>query len=110
MWTSGGKLNVEKCYYYAFEPKLNYTTQKIGYKRLYMPEELLLYNHKNGVNQHVTSFPPSTARLTLGVFLSPTGDVRTQMNHTTIKAKEFLGKIKKMHLCLKKPNGLQLIP
>jgi hypothetical protein len=28
------------------------------------------------------------------VFLSPNGDGKTQMNHTTFKAKEILGKIK----------------
>jgi hypothetical protein len=27
LWTSGGKLNLKKCFYYAFHPKVNYKKQ-----------------------------------------------------------------------------------
>jgi hypothetical protein len=46
-----------------------------------------------GEFQQLKELPPTTARCTLGVLLSPNGDGRTQINRTLMKAKEFLGKL-----------------
>jgi hypothetical protein len=77
------------------EPKINYTTKKTNYKRICMPHELTVHNHETGVNQSLASFPPTSVQRTLGVFISPNGDGRTQINHTILKAKELLGKMRK---------------
>ena len=39
MWTSGGNLNVGKCFCYSFEPKLNHKTQRLQYKKTSLSQQ-----------------------------------------------------------------------
>jgi len=92
LWTSGGNLNVNKCFCYAFWSKLNYSTGSIKYLKVALPDALTLHNHETGPTQSLRELSPNDARRTLGVFLSPSGDGRTQLKQTLLKAKEFHGK------------------
>lgn len=94
LWTSGGHLNVDKCFCYIFQPTLNHKTWNIKYVKLKLPYDLTIYNHKKGTNQKLLKLSPHTARRALGVFLSPYGNGSTQLQQTLLKAKEFQGKFR----------------
>jgi len=63
MWTSGGNLNVGKCFCYAFKPQLNYSTQRIKCKKITIPRALTLFNLGAGDTQCLLELPPTTLLL-----------------------------------------------
>jgi hypothetical protein len=94
MWISGGALNLNKCYYFAFAPVINCKKRKTQCTDLPTPHPLVITNRADNSKHHIERVSPSVSRRTLGVLLSPDGDGRNQLRLCLSRAKEFLGKFK----------------
>jgi hypothetical protein len=90
----GGALNLNKCYYFAFAPVINYKKRKTQCTDLPMPHPLVITNCADNSRHHIERVSPSVSRRTLGVLLSPDRDERDQLRLCLSRAKEFLGKFK----------------
>jgi hypothetical protein len=82
LWLSGGQLNSNKCYFYAFCPYINYKTNKIMYTDIPMPSEVTIMNRASGKPLTIPNVPSGQARRTLGVILSSKGAHTAQLKHT----------------------------
>jgi len=89
---SGGNINSSKCFYYALHPKLNCKTNTISHNNIQLPAPILMHNQELNQYQPIPQIPPSIAKRTLGVLLSPDGSGKTQINHSLRKTQEFYGK------------------
>jgi len=91
MWISGGQLNLDKFFYYAFNHTMDYKSNSIKCSTLQLNDEITIKNRD--LSTHIlTGVPPNEARRTLGVMLSPDGNGDTQIKITLKKAKEYFGK------------------
>ena len=72
---------------------MNLKKNTITYKPLPLPMPIMINDHHNNSSYPLKHVPPTVARRTLGVFFAPDGSSSTQMNHTVLKAKEFMGKL-----------------
>jgi hypothetical protein len=93
LWTSGGNLNLNKCYYYAFSFTINYNKNKITMKDLPMDKPILIRNPANNMHTPLEYVPPSICHRTLGVSLSPDGNGNAQLKHCLHRAKELQEKL-----------------
>jgi hypothetical protein len=89
---SGGDLNMEKCYSYAFRPYMDYKSNSVKYTTISSMDRIQI-TRSDGKGHHVIDIvPPNNARHTLGVLLSPDGNGDTQLRHSVSKGKELFGK------------------
>jgi hypothetical protein len=94
LWTSGGGLNLSKCFFYAFQPYYNYKKHCTSYKKLSETTQISVTNPADNTHQQLLSLSPSDARRTLGVILALDGNGKSQMMSSLSKAREFFGKFK----------------
>lgn len=90
----GGKLNLQKCFYYAFKARINYKNNSITYSKLDPEHTFTVTDHWTGTRHPIQSLHPSDSQRTLGVILSPDGNGSAQLKHSYGKAKEFYAKYK----------------
>jgi hypothetical protein len=96
IWLSGGNLNSKKCFYYSFQPTINFNKNSIVYKPLQLSQPITMKKYAND-----THVPPCTACRTLGIFISSDGSASAQMKQTIQKAKGLYGKISNSSLSVK---------
>jgi hypothetical protein len=89
---SGGQPNLNKCFFYAFTPSINYKMNRITYSKTLLDNDIKVKNRSDGSVHTLQGLSPNKARHTLRVYLSPDGDGSTQIQVSTKKAKENLGK------------------
>jgi hypothetical protein len=89
LWTSGGNLNLGKCFYYAFHPYVDFKTNSIKYKNISYGTYIKIFNQADRKFHHVQDLLPNNARRMLGVILAPDSDSASQMKSTILKAKEL---------------------
>jgi len=92
MWMSGGNLNLGKCFFYAFQPSINYKSNTICYYKIPSDSGISITNPAIGADVVLQSLNPDDSCHTLGVILSPDGQGKTHLKITLNKAKEFYGK------------------
>jgi len=98
LFMSGGDLNLEKCYSYAFRPYMDYKSNTVKYTNISSTNQIQI-TRSDGKGRHIIDIvPPTSARRTLGVLLSPDGNGNTQLRQSVSKGKEFLGKFKNSSL------------
>jgi hypothetical protein len=92
LWVSGGYLNLNKCYYYAFSPSINYKSNKIQYSTLDFDQGITIQHPLTGSSQCIPGVLPQDSKRTLGVVISPDGNGSKQLQLLINKARENLGK------------------
>jgi hypothetical protein len=71
MWVSSGDLNSSKCFYYAFEPQLNFNDNKITYKEISLPSNIHIF-HPSTKNSHpMQQNSPNNSQTHLGCMAKP---------------------------------------
>ena len=104
LFMSGGDLNLEKCYSYAFRPYMDYKSNMVKYTNISSTNQIQI-TRSDGKGRHIIDIvPPTSSRCTLGVLLSPDGNGNTQLHQSVSKGKEFLGKFKNSSLS-QRENG-----
>jgi len=98
LWVSGGNLNLGKCYYYAFQPRLNYKKNKIIYEDLDKDSSIVVMNPADNHTHEIRRTHPSIAQRTLGAKIALNGDGSQQLQHTLRLTREFFGKFKSSNL------------
>jgi hypothetical protein len=78
MWMSGGNLNLEKCFFYAFQPSINFKSNTIQYSKISSESGISITNAANGDIITLHSLSPNDSHRTLGAFLSPDGSGKSQ--------------------------------
>ena len=92
LWVSGGLLDLDKCYFYAFPPSINYKTNKINYRALDFGQGIKVQNPNTGSQNCILGVSPQDSKCTLGVVLSPDGNGYRQLQILITKATKILGK------------------
>jgi hypothetical protein len=92
LWISGGYLNLDKCFYYTFQPSINYKTNEVVCEPFTTSKKCTIVNPATNSLSRLQNLPPSEARCTLGAIIDPTGNGTPQISHTISKAKDFFGK------------------
>lgn len=110
LWVSGGNLNLGKCYYYAFQPIVDFKRNTITCKNLDSQSPISITNPATGRPHSICRTPPTTAQRALGAIIAPSGDGTQQLLHSLQCARELFGKFKASKLPNIKQNGLQLLP
>ena len=78
LWTSGGKLQLSKCFYFAFKP--NYKTNQVSYIKFTTDVETYTIKNPTDNSRHtLTGLLPDDARRTLGAVISPLGNSIRQL-------------------------------
>ena len=97
-WASGGLLNYEKCFWYLLQFKWD------GWRARYvtkadMPDTLTV-PRANTPSQHITipRFEPSEAQRTLGVYIAPDGNCKTQMAVLLEKMQDWITRLSRASL------------
>jgi len=78
MWMSGGNLNLEKCFFYAFQPSINFKSNTIQHSKISSESGISITNAANGDIITLHSLSPNDSHRTLGAFLSPDGSGKSQ--------------------------------
>jgi hypothetical protein len=75
---SGGQLNTGKCYYYAFQNKINYKNNKIICSDLKFNTPISI-NYNDTCTTEIPQIKSSKGRRTLGAIISPNGSSKAQL-------------------------------
>lgn len=99
LWTSGGKLNATKCFFYFIYPRIDYPTRKHKYYTTNShPGKICIPHPSSGGDQELPRFEPHQAKRTLGVHLAPNGSSTEQIKITLQKIRTYKGKITNCNL------------
>jgi len=92
LWISGGQLYLNKCFYYAFQPVIDFKSNSTKCSKLSLDSDIKVKNTLDGSSHTFLGLSPNEARRSLGVMFSPDGDGATQIRVSTMKVKEYFGK------------------
>jgi hypothetical protein len=93
IWISGGKLNMDKCFYYFLQPKYNFNTNSIKYLPIHKtPGDITINNPSTSTPQMINRIEPHVAKRTLGVLLAPDGNSREQLKKSHEMAHAYLNR------------------
>jgi hypothetical protein len=90
---SGGQLNTGKCYYYAFQNKINYKTNEVICSDIKVKTPISI-NNNDAKTTNIPQIKSSGGHCTLGAIRSPNGSNKGQLRFSLQRAKEFRGKLK----------------
>ncbi len=91
-WTSGGQINLGKCYYYSFRHKVNYKTNKTQCLNAPLSSPITISPKKIWTHT-LANVDSSEGRHTLGAIIALDSDGRHQLHVSLLKAKELRGKL-----------------
>jgi hypothetical protein len=93
LWISGGKLNMDKCFYYWIQPEFSYGNNRIQYASTSKPPgEIQLIDPATKTPVAITRVEPNIARRTLGVMLATDGNCKLRSRHVNPKPHSLLEK------------------
>jgi len=101
LWLSDGQLNSQKCYYFAFQPYINFKNNKNMHRNLPMQKDVDIINRATGRTVNIPMISHDVAKRPLGVNLSPAGAHSAQLWHMLQYAKVLTGKIRNSTLSQK---------
>jgi len=92
LWVSGGHLHFRKCFFYAFDPVINFKRNSIVYGDMFPNSPLKLHN-QSGKQHTIDPIPANSLKCTLGVILAPDGSGAAQLRHSCTKARQMCSMI-----------------
>lgn len=99
LWLSGGNLNYNKCFYYYVQPQYNYNSNRKTYaNERKSPGTIKVINPDTTQVSTIQRLPPTEARRSLGVMISPNGESSAQIEKSTERATSLTSRLKRSKL------------